>query len=318
MITLRSPQEVPDNYGPTVIAIGKFDGVHLGHQAVLRHAIERAHDNGMKAVAVTFDRNPLQTLNPAQCPPAIGSLDNKLTLLAEAGVDATLVLTFDQELAALSADDFITRILIDALRAQHIFVGADFRFGHGGKGTPELLRERGTDSGFTVTIVDDVYRDGTERRISSSWIRELINTGDVSQAHQLLGRPYSVDGPVVQGMQRGRELGFPTANLPTIHDLCLPADGVYAGWLIDHADGVRRQAAISIGTNPTFDDVLERQVEAHIIDSEWIDLYGHQVTIEFTQRLRGMVAFEGIEALRITMADDVRRTREILAAGTQQ
>ncbi len=193
-----------------------------------------------------------------------------------------------------------------------VLVGGDFRFGHRGAGTPELLRELGPAYGFTVDVVDDVYVEGSERRVSSSWIRELLSRGNVAMAAQVLGRPVDVRGEVVHGQKRGRELGFPTANLSETVDAFVPADGVYAGWLEDHDTGTRYPAAVSVGTNPTFDDVLVRQVEAHVLDEDSLDLYGHDVTVTFTERLRGMVAFEGIEALMDQMAADVVAARDLL------
>lgn len=314
MIVFRRPADVPADFGRTAVAIGKFDGVHAGHRAVIERLEERAAATGARAVAVTFDRNPLAVLRPDRCPDSVVSVERKLELLDEQGVDATLVLTFDEELAARSAEDFVLDILVDALKVSSVLVGQDFRFGHGGAGTPALLREIGSRHGFTVEVVDDVHLDGSARRVSSSWIRELLMQGDVAMAGRALMRPVDVRGEVVHGLKRGRELGFPTANLETIRDAFVPADGIYAGWLVDHDTGIRHRAAISVGTNPTFDDVLERQVEAHVLGETELDLYGHDVTVEFVERLRGMVAFEGIEKLKTQMADDVAQADRILAA----
>lgn len=314
MIVFRDPRDVPADFGPSAVAIGKFDGVHAGHRAVIERLKIQAAASGARAVAVTFDRNPLAVLRPDRCPENVVTVERKLELLGELGLDATLVLTFDEELAARSAEDFVEGILVSALRVSTVLVGADFRFGRGGAGTPELLAEMGPSRGFTVEIVDDVYLPGSDRRVSSTWIRELLMAGDVSGAAEVLGRHPDVRGEVVHGLKRGRELGFPTANLETITDAFVPADGVYAGWLVDHDTGIRHRAAISVGTNPTFDDVLVRQVEAHVIDETGLDLYGHDVTVEFVERLRGMVAFEGIEKLMLQMADDVTEARRVLGA----
>jgi riboflavin kinase/FMN adenylyltransferase len=240
------------------------------------------------------------------------TVDRKLELLGELGIDATLMLTFDEQLATLGAEDFVRDILVDALRVRTVLVGEDFRFGNRGAGTPELLRELGPRYGFTVEVVDDVYLPGSSRRVSSSWIRELLMEGDVASAGRVLGRYPDVRGEVVHGLKRGRELGFPTANLSTIVDAFVPADGVYAGWLVDHDTGIRHPSAISVGTNPTFDDVLVRQVEAHVIGETGLDLYGHDVTVEFVERLRGMVAFEGIEKLMEQMGADVTEAARAL------
>ena len=312
MIVFRSPEEVPAGFGPSAVAIGKFDGVHAGHRAVIRRLNEAAAATGSRSVAVTFDRNPLAILRPDRCPENVVTVDRKLELLGELGIDATLVLTFDEQLAARSADDFVADILVGALEVSTVLVGEDFRFGNRGAGTPELLRKLGPEYGFTVEVVDDVYLPGSSRRVSSSWIRELLIEGDVAGAAKVLGRNPDVRGEVVHGLKRGRELGFPTANLSTIVDAFVPADGVYAGWLVDHDTGIRHPSAISVGTNPTFDDVLVRQVEAHVLGETGLDLYGHDVTVEFVERLRGMVAFEGIEKLMAQMADDVTDAARVL------
>ncbi|CAN7353595.1 MULTISPECIES: bifunctional riboflavin kinase/FAD synthetase [Microbacterium] len=305
MIIFRSPDEVPDDFGPSAVAIGKFDGVHAGHRAVIARLEEAAAATESRSVAVTFDRNPLAVIRPDRCPENVVTVDRKLELLGELGLDATLVLTFDEELAARSAEDFVVDILVGALQVSTVLVGQDFRFGNRGAGTPELLRELGPRYGFSVEVVDDVYLPGSSRRVSSSWIRELLMEGDVATAATVLGRYPDVRGEVVHGLKRGRELGFPTANLSTIVDAFVPADGVYAGWLVDHDTGIRHPSAISVGTNPTFDDVLVRQVEAHVLGETGLDLYGHDVTVEFVDRLRGMVAFEGIDKLMEQMGADV-------------
>lgn len=319
MIVFRDPGEVPEGFGPSVVAIGKFDGVHAGHRAVLERARVDAASGAARVVAVTFDRNPLALLRPERCPQSLIGVTQKLQLLGETGIDATLMLTFDEALASLSAREFVEHVLVGALGVRTVLVGEDFRFGKGGAGDPELLRELGAELGFRVDVVGDVRSIDADRRVSSTWIRELLDAGDVATAAKLLGRPHSVWGEVVHGLKRGRELGYPTANLSPSLEGFVPADGVYAGWLIDEssADGLRRgiryPAAISIGTNPTFDDVPVRQVEAHVLDETDLDLYGRRVEVQFVERLRGMVAFEGIEPLMVQMADDVDRARAVLA-----
>lgn len=315
MIVFRDPSEVPADFGPSVVAIGKFDGVHVGHRAIIERMRVDAAAAGAKTVAVTFDRNPLEILRPELCPENVVATDRKVQLLAELDLDATLVLTFDRALASLAAEDFVRSILVDALHVVTVLVGRDFRFGRGGAGTPELLRELGPTYGFTVDVIDDVHPDGEQRRVSSTWIRELLAAGDVVEAAKALGRPVAVTGEVVHGLKRGRELGFPTANLSELIDALAPADGVYAGWLEDHDTGIRHPAAISVGTNPTFDDVERRQVEAHVLDASGLDLYGHRVTVEFTDHLRGMVAFEGMDALIAQIAADVAEARTRLGLG---
>jgi riboflavin kinase / FMN adenylyltransferase len=319
VIVFRDPAEVPAGFGPSIVAIGKFDGVHAGHRAVIDRARVEAAGSGAKVVAVTFDRNPLSVLRPEICPESLIGVHQKIELLERAGVDATLMLTFDAALAALPAEDFVRRILVDALAVRTVFVGSDFRFGRGGAGTPDLLREMGAQHGFRIELVDDVRAIDGDRRVSSTWIRELLGAGDVAAAGKLLGRAPSVWGEVVHGLKRGRELGFPTANLSADLEGFVPADGVYAGWLIDEGSpdrlrpGTRYAAAISVGVNPTFDDVHRRQVEAYVLDEVDLDLYGHRVEVRFQDRIRGMVAFEGIEKLMAQMADDVERVRGVLS-----
>lgn len=312
MILFRDPSEVPADFGSSAVAIGKFDGVHAGHRAVIERLKADAAATGARAVAVTFDRNPLALLRPEICPENVVSVERKLDLLGELGLDATLLLTFDRELASRTPEQFVEEILVAALHVSTVLVGRDFRFGRGGAGTPEVLRELGLTHGFAVDVVEDVFTTDSERRVSSSWIRELLADGDVKAAETVLGRPVDLRGEVVHGHKRGRELGFPTANLSAVVDALVPADGVYAGWLVDHDTALRYPAAVSVGTNPTFDDVLVRQVEAHVLDEDSLDLYGHDVTVEFSERLRGMVAFEGIEALKVQMAADVRDARALL------
>jgi riboflavin kinase/FMN adenylyltransferase len=318
VILFRDPAEIPAGFGPSVVAIGKFDGVHAGHRAVLERAMVDAAGTGAKVVAVTFDRNPLAVLRPELCPESLIGVTQKAQLLAETGIDATLMLHFDEELASLSAREFVERVLVGALGVQTVLVGSDFRFGHRGAGNPELLRELGGELGFRVDVVDDVRAIEGDRRVSSTWIREVLTEGDVTTAAKLLGRPHSVWGEVVHGLKRGRSLGFPTANLSTDLEGFIPADGVYAGWLIEQGStdglrpGIRHPAAISVGTNPTFDDVPVRQVEAYVLDETELDLYGQSVEVQFVARVRGMVAFDGVDSLVAQMTDDVARVRGLL------
>ena len=323
MIVFRNPSEVPHGFGPSVVAIGKFDGVHSGHRAIIDRARVDAEAAGVRVVAVTFDRNPLALLRPELCPDNLVSPEQKLRLLHDAGVDATLMLTFDRALADLGAREFVEHVLVGALAVRIVLVGADFRFGRGGAGTPETLRELGAEFGFDVDVIEDVRAFDAGRRVSSTWVRELLAEGDVAGAARLLGRPHAVRGEVVHGLKRGRELGFPTANLAQDLDGFVPADGVYAGWLVDEGvrgvdaaadprSSIRYPAAISVGSNPTFDDVPVKQVEAYVLDKTDLDLYGHTVAVEFVSRIRGMVAFEGIEPLIAQMTDDVVRVRSEL------
>ncbi|PFG30981.1 bifunctional riboflavin kinase/FAD synthetase [Paramicrobacterium agarici] len=309
MIIFHGPDEVPADFGPSAVTIGKFDGVHAGHRAIVAQLREIAAERHLASVVVTFDRNPLSVVAPQVCPDPLVSLEQKLDLLAGTGVDACLVLRFDAERSAQPAEEFVSELLVAALHTEAVFVGEDFRFGHKGRGDVELLRTMAPSHGFDVLSISDVAPFG-DRRVSSTWVRELLTSGDVATAAKLLGRPHSVRGVVVHGAKRGRELGFPTANLsPDVQGL-IPADGVYAGRMF--VDGDWHAAAVSVGNNPTFDGVAQRQVEAHLLDQER-DLYDRVVDVDFVERIRGMVAFDGIEPLIAQMRDDVARARTILS-----
>ena len=292
----------------SAVSIGKFDGVHLGHRAVLRELVTRARSLGVEAVAVTFDRNPLEVIRPDRCPPLLVTLERKLALLADAGVDATVVLRFDAARAAQAPEDFVNEILVAGLGARSVEVGADFRFGAKGAGNVDLLRRLGASAGFETVVIDDVgVADDT--RISASRIRALVAEGRVREAAVLLGAAPSVTGEVVHGHARGRELGFPTANLAPDAVGPVPADGVYAGWLT--VDGRRLPAAISVSDNPTFEREETTKVEAYVID-ETLDLYGQIVEVEFFDRIRGIEAFASIDDLVVRMGLDVAQARTML------
>jgi len=308
MRIFRSIDEIPADFGPSAVTVGKFDGVHLGHRAVIGRLLRVARDAELASVVVTFDRNPMSIVAPGRCPEDLVSLEQKLDLLEQTGVDAVLVLTFDLALSRVPAEDFVERYLVSRLHAKKLLVGSDFRYGAKGAGDVALLSALGARDGFDVQLIDDVRPDGHDR-VSSTWIRRLLADGDVAYAGVLLGRAPTVRGLVVHGAMRGRELGFPTANLSPQSDGLIPADGVYAGWLID--GGVRHPAAISVGDNPTFEGVPQRQVEAYVIGED-LDLYDHVVDVEFARRIRGMVAFSGIEPLIAQMRADVAEASAIL------
>jgi riboflavin kinase/FMN adenylyltransferase len=302
--------DVPSDLGPTVVTIGNFDGIHLGHQHVLQQARTTADELGVtEVVVVTFDPHPIAVLRPEHAPPTLTSIETRVRLLSEAGIDAVLVVPFDRDMASWSPVDFIDRVLVDALRARAVVVGANFRFGNRAAGDVALLRGVGEERGF---LVEGVELDGGPQVWSSTYVRSCLVTGDVSGAAEALGRPFTVRGVVVRGDQRGRELGYPTANVPTPADAAAPADGVYAGWLTRLDSGESYPAAISVGTNPTFDGERERRVESYVLDRDDLELYDVEVDVSFVERLRGMVKFEGVEALVETMHDDVRRARETL------
>ena len=308
----RSMTEVPADLGRTVVTIGNFDGVHLGHQHVVRRAVEVAGEVGVEdVVAVTFDPHPIAVLRPEHAPPTLTTIDERLALLEEAGVDDVLVVPFSRDIAAWTPDEFIDRIVVGALHAKAVVVGANFRFGNRAAGDCATLREAGATRDF---VVEGITLDGGPQVWSSTYVRNCLAAGDVAGAAEALGRPFTVRGKVVRGDERGRELGFPTANVPTNGMVAAPADGVYAGWLRRLDTGEEYPAAISVGTNPTFDGERERRVESYVLDRTDLELYGAEVEVAFVERLRGMVRFDGIDKLVETMHDDVRRAREILGA----
>ena len=309
-------EAVPAGFGPSAVTIGKFDGVHTGHRAVLARLREVAADGGLRSAVVTFDRHPLSLLAPAFCPAPLVSNAQKRELLADAGIDATLMLTFDQQLADLEPEEFVRRVLVDALGARVVLAGSDFRFGRKGAGDVGVLRQLGAEHGFEVVLIDDVRTgedrpEASERRASSTWIREALQAGRVAEAARVLGRNASVRSVVVPGERRGRELGYPTANLdPARLEGFLPADGVYAAWAT--VDGVRHPAAVSIGNNPTFDGVPQHQAEAHLLDVD-LDLYGREIRLDFVDFVRGMEKFDDLDTLIAAIRGDADTARRILA-----
>jgi riboflavin kinase/FMN adenylyltransferase len=299
--------------GPTVVTIGNFDGVHLGHRHVIRRAHELAAERGgLPVVAVTFDPHPLSVVAPDRAPQPLSSIDERLTMLGDAGADAVLVLPFTPALAKKSPEDFVTEILLDDLQAAVVAVGENFRFGNRALGDVALLRSLCVPRGVEVMALP---LDGSGRDTwSSTYIRRCIAEGDVVAAAEALGRPVTIRGYVVKGDQRGRGLGYPTANVPvSITHTAVPADGVYAGWLhrLDDADAPQWPAAISVGTNPTFNGA-ERKVESYVLDRTDLELYGVSVEVVFERRLRDMVRFDTIDALVDQMKRDVDQARDLL------
>ena len=307
----RSLDAVPAGLGRTVVVIGNFDGVHLGHQHVLGRAREVAVEQGLTVVAVTFDPHPMAVLRPEHAPVQLTTIDTRAELLTAAGAEHVLAVPFDRDMAGWTPEEFVQRVLVDTLHATAVVVGANFRFGSRAAGDVATLRAAGETSGFEV---EGLALDGGPMVWSSTYVRQCLAAGDVAGAAEALGRPYAVRGTVVRGDQRGRELGFPTANVPTDGLTAVPADGVYAGRLRRLDTGETYPAAISVGTNPTFDGFRERRVESYVLDRVDLDLYGVEVEVSFVERLRGMVAFESVDRLVAQMNDDVDRAREILAA----
>ena len=305
----RSLADIPADVGRTAVVIGNFDGVHLGHAHVVREARRIADEEGLRVVAVTFDPHPMAVLRPEHAPSTLTDIETRAALLQAAGVDDVLALPFDRGVAAWTPHEFAERVLADALHAAVVVVGANFRYGNKAAGDVATLTESGRELGFRAV---GVALDGGPQVWSSTYVRTCLSTGDVAGAAEALGRPFVVTGVVVRGDRRGRELGFPTANVPTRDMAAAPADGVYAGWLRRLDTGERFPAAISVGTNPTFDGERERRVESYVLDRDDLELYDVEVEVSFIERIRGMVRFDGVEALVETMRDDVARAHEIL------
>ncbi|MEL4357181.1 MULTISPECIES: bifunctional riboflavin kinase/FAD synthetase [unclassified Luteococcus] len=291
----------------SVVVIGNFDGVHSGHVEVLRHAQSLAPDQQL--VVVTFWPHPMQVLRPEKAPQLLTGLNDRIRLLKQAGAAEVRVVQFTRDVSTWSPDEFVARV-IAPLDPSHVVVGENFRFGYRAQGTVEVLRQLG-EGRFQVDAMPLVQVDG--ENTCSTLVRTALDAGDVELAAKHLGRMFRVQGVVVMGDQRGRDLGFPTANLPVPAGMAVPADGVYAGWLT-RLDGEGHQpmpAAISVGSNPTFQG-LERRVETYVLDRTDLELYGVEIAVDFVARLRGQITFTGIEGLIVQMNADVQRTREVL------
>ncbi|WP_399930373.1 bifunctional riboflavin kinase/FAD synthetase [Streptomyces kanamyceticus] len=309
----RGLEDIPQDWGRSVVTIGSYDGVHRGHQLIIGRAVERARQLGVPAVVVTFDPHPSEVVRPGSHPPLLAPHHRRAELMADLGVDAVLILPFTTEFSKLSPADFVVKVLVDKLHARVVVEGPNFRFGHKAAGNVDLLAELGRTYDYEVDVID-LYVTGEAgggRPFSSTLTRSLVAEGDMTGAAEILGRPHRVEGVVVRGAQRGRELGFPTANVETLPHTAIPADGVYAGWL--HVEGEAMPAAISVGTNPQFDGT-ERTVEAYAIDRVGLDLYGLHVAVDFLAFVRGQAKFDSIEALLVAIADDVKRCRALIEA----
>lgn len=305
MRIVRGLDQYPAEAPPSVVAQGTFDGMHLGHQAVIRTAVERARALDAHPVAVTFDPNPLAVLRPAEAPPELLPLDERLERIAELGPETCLVVPFTLRFAEVAADAYVKDVLLGMLKAREIVVGFNHAFGRGARGTPELLARTAGSAGVRVHVVPPLRVDGLA--VSSTAIREALRQGDVRQAASLLGRAYALRGIVARGAARGRTLGFPTANLAAPPGLPV-ANGVYAaraGW-----DGESAPAVVNVGVRPTFDGAT-RLVEAHLLDAS-PDLYGRRLTLAFVDRIRGERRFDSLEALRAQIVEDVRTARRML------
>ena len=295
-----------------VITIGAYDGVHRGHQAVISQVRALAASHGARSAVVTFDRHPASVVRPESAPRLLTDAEQRLELLGNTGVDATVIVAFDQAQAEESPTDFVERVLVGALGTKVIVVGEDFHFGRGRAGNVALLTELGRFRDFEVIPLELLGRpDGVEEPVSSTAIRRALAGGDVGLAEDLLGRPFEARGVVVAGDQRGRTIGFPTANVQVPGHICLPADGVYAGWY-QRPDGQRYPVAINLGRRPTFYEHADASLlEAHLLDAD-VDLYGETARVQFTHFLRGERKFDGIDSLMAQLAVDVDSVRQLL------
>ena len=308
MITITSLEQLPAEIDATAITIGKFDGIHLGHQQLIAETIESAEEHSLVPTVITFDRHPFSLLDPGAEPAPLIGPRQKQFLLQEAGIELVLNMTFDDQLASLSAPEFISRILVDSLHAKVVVVGEGFRFGANQQGDVQLLRELGKELGFVVRVIPHIQVAGEV--VSTSRIRNLLLEGNVSLAAKLLGRLHSTTGLIEHGLKIGREIGFPTANMARDAEGFLPKDAVYAGWL--YADGERYMTALSVGINETF-TAVPRLLEAHVIDATGLDLYDKIITVEYVEFIRDAAKFNGVEDLVAEINRDLDKIRVILS-----
>jgi riboflavin kinase/FMN adenylyltransferase len=302
----RGVDGIPTKWGRCVVTIGVFDGVHLGHRQIIGRAVEKARRLGVPSVVLTFDPHPMEVVRPGSHPPMLTAQRYKADLVEELGVDVFCVLPFTVDFMRLSAQEFVHKVLVESLHASAVVVGENFRYGHGGKGTVATLTEDGRRFGFTAEGFP--LQGSADMTWSSTYVRSCVAAGDVVSAAEALGREHRIHGVVVRGDQRGRAIGYPTANLEPLPWSAVPADGIYAGRLV--RGGTLLPAAISIGTNPTFAGT-ERRVEAYVLDFDG-DLYGEHVGLSFTARLRDTLRFDGVAPLVAQMDLDVARTRELV------
>jgi riboflavin kinase/FMN adenylyltransferase len=307
MLSWNSLDEVPKDFAPAVVTIGKFDAVHIGHQALLERAVNVAEDHLLASVVLTFDKHPDALLNPEDYRLPIVGPTQKRGLLAEAGIDATLTLCFDEALAKMSPQEFAESILVDGLRAKAVIVGEGFRFGHRGSGNVSQLRELGQQFGFQVIELPTLSIGGEV--VSTTKIRQLLDQGKVVAASALLGRNHTSVGVIEHGLKIGRTIGFPTANMSRDCEGFLPLDGVYAGWL--YADGIKYPAAHSVGINETF-QAVPRLVESFVLDHTGLDLYDKVVTLEYVEFIRPAAKFDGVESLVAEINRDLEKIRKSL------
>ncbi|MGZ4704647.1 MAG: bifunctional riboflavin kinase/FAD synthetase [Acidimicrobiales bacterium] len=322
MQVLHDDDQRADPLAGTVTTIGAYDGVHRGHREVIRQVREIAAERGLQTAVVTFDRHPASVVRPESAPLLLTDLDQKLELLESTGVDHTLVVHFDQARSLEPAEEFVTEVLVGRLGTRAVVVGDDFHFGHRRTGNVALLRAMGAELGFDVRGLELVGIDGApaadDDRVSSTAIRAALAAGELDAANAMLGRAHEVRGVVGHGDERARELGFRTANVAVPDDICLPADGIYAGWYL-RPDGVARPAALSLGRRPTFYERADTSLlEAHLLDFD-DDLYDEPAQVRFVQRLRDELRFDSVDDLVVQMGrdcDDARKMLSTLEAGS--
>ncbi|MGA9279031.1 bifunctional riboflavin kinase/FAD synthetase [Ilumatobacter sp.] len=310
IITDQSTRVFPDDRA--VVTIGAYDGVHIGHLAVIEQVRRLAAERGCRSALITFDKHPATVVRPESAPKLLTGPDRKIELLEQTGLDALVIVPFDDAQAAESPESFVQRVLVDCLATAAIVVGDDFHFGRDREGNVDLLRKIGLDAGFDVEPLELIARDdGIDEPVSSTAIRRALAGGDVSRANEMLGHPFEVRGSVEKGDQRGRLLGFPTANVAVSSRICLPADGVYAGWY-ERPNGDVHQCAINVGRRPTFYEHAEISLlEAHLLDFDG-DLYGETARVRFVHFLRSERKFDGIDALIEQLRTDVESARTLL------
>lgn len=323
----RGQDEIPTDWGRCVVTIGVFDGVHRGHAELISHAVKAGRSRGVPVVLMTFDPHPMEVVFPGSHPAQLTTLTRRAELVEELGVDVFLVMPFTSDFMKLTPERYIHELLVEDLHVLEVVVGENFTFGKKAAGNVEMLRKAGERLGFAVEsmslVTENLDPEHRDERVtfSSTYIRSCVDAGDVVAAAEALGRPHRVEGVVVRGDGRGRVLGFPTANVAPPMYSAIPADGVYAAWftVLGHGPvmgtvtpGERYQAAVSVGTNPTFSG-RTRTVEAFVLDTE-ADLYGQHVAVDFVSRIRGMEKFDRVEELVAEMKRDADKARGILAA----
>jgi riboflavin kinase/FMN adenylyltransferase len=302
-------EALPLSEEPSVVTVGFFDGVHLGHRAVVDTTVARARERGVRSIGITFDRHPREVLTPGSEPRLLTTVERKAALIEASGLDLLLVLEFTPAFSRIAAEDFVRQVLVEGVHAQHAAMGANFTFGHRAAGTIETLPAIGAPLGLSAEGVS-LYELGG-RTVSSSSVRDALSAGDLAWPADALGRRFVLDGEVISGHGRGKGLGFPTANLRTWPRLLLPGQGIYAG--VAELHGQRYRSAIDVGTNPTF-GVEPLHVEAFLLDFEGDEIRGEPLAIEFWERLRDEVRYDSIDELVAAIADDVQRTRAIVPA----